>query len=146
MYTYSVLRNAIYELPHKTYNEDTTLHTSSSPPPQINCPQPAMPSTLSPAELEALSTKAITAKATAYCMYRIHHSRHAIRKSANPPSPSIITALKYTPYSPTLTHPRFQALTPTSALERASSPHRASTSSARMSRMSHFRWRLALRG
>lgn len=70
-------------------------------------------------------------------------------QSANPqipPSPSIITALKYTPYSPTLTHPRFQALTPTSALERASSPHRASTSSARMSRMSHFRWRLALRG
>lgn len=83
-----MLRNAIYELPHKTYNEDTsTLHTSSSPPPQINCPQPAMPSTLSPAELEALSTKAITAKATAYCMYRIHHSRHAIRKSANPPLP-----------------------------------------------------------
>ena len=52
-------------------------------------PQPAMPSTLSPAELETLSTNAISAKATAYSMYRIlHHSRHAtlqIRKSANPP-------------------------------------------------------------
>ena len=55
-----------------------------------------MPSTLSSAELEALSTKAISAKAAAYCMYRIHHSRHAtlqIRKSANP-LPSIITTLK----------------------------------------------------
>lgn len=62
------------------YNQDT-LHTSSSSPP-IDCQQPVMPSTLSSAELEALSTKAISAKATAYCMYK--NTSFQTRNSANP--------------------------------------------------------------
>lgn len=142
---YSVLRSICYhEFAPQMYNEDT-LHTSSSSP-QIDCQQPIMPSTLSSAELEALSTKAISAKATAYCMYRIHHSKHAtlqIRKSAANPPPFDHYRVENTH---TLAHDSFQALTPTSALERVSSPRRASTSSAGMSRMSHSRWRLALRG
>lgn len=77
---------------------------------------------------------------------KIHHSRHAtlqIRKSAANAPPFDHYRVENTH---TLAHDSFQALTPTSALERVSSPRQASTSSAGMSKTSHFRWRLALRG